>query len=106
MRVARSIASKNLGKSNLDPYSFLVMRYHRVADEFFLQDFFEKEHRAEVEQNSFVTFTNIDVVNNVTVLSTSEGASETFTVTDKPVVETIGLSMIVTPVISSSSLGA
>ncbi|MFZ5802781.1 MAG: LPS-assembly protein LptD [Candidatus Omnitrophota bacterium] len=44
-------------RSDLDPYTFLVLRYHRVADEYFLQDFFEKEHRGDIEPHSFATFT-------------------------------------------------
>lgn len=44
-------------RTDLDPYSHIQLRYHRLADEYFLQDFFEKEHRAEVEPQSFVTLT-------------------------------------------------
>ncbi len=36
----------------------LVLRLNRLADEFFLQDFFEKEFRSEVEPESFATFTH------------------------------------------------
>ncbi len=44
-------------RANLDKYSFLLARYHGVSDEFVLQDFFEKEHRGEIEPHSFVTLT-------------------------------------------------
>ncbi|MDP3919745.1 MAG: LPS assembly protein LptD [Candidatus Omnitrophota bacterium] len=44
-------------RSDFDEYSHLLLRYNRLADEFFLQDFFEKEHRADVEPQSFVTLT-------------------------------------------------
>lgn len=33
----------------------VLLRYHRAADEYFLQDFFEKEYRANVQPTSFVT---------------------------------------------------
>lgn len=46
-----------LHRTDLDKYSNLQLRYHRVADEFFLRDFFEHEDRAELEQQSFVTLT-------------------------------------------------
>jgi len=44
-------------RTDLDEYSHLQFRYQRLADEFFLQDFFEKEHRGEVEPQSFITLT-------------------------------------------------
>jgi len=44
-------------RTDFDPYTNVILRYNRLADEFFLQDFFEKEHRAEVEPQSFVTLT-------------------------------------------------
>ncbi len=44
-------------RTDFDPYTHVILRYHRLADEFFLQDFFEKEHRADVEPQSFVTLT-------------------------------------------------
>jgi len=44
-------------RADLDPYSFMLLRFHRASDEFVLQDFFEKEYRAEVEQQSFITLT-------------------------------------------------
>ncbi len=45
-------------RTDLLPGTHLILRYHRVADEYFLQDFFEKEHRAEIQPNSFVTLTH------------------------------------------------
>lgn len=44
-------------RTDFDPYTNVILRYNRFADELFLQDFFEKEHRNEVEPQSFVTFT-------------------------------------------------
>ncbi|MDD5218053.1 MAG: LptA/OstA family protein [Candidatus Omnitrophica bacterium] len=44
-------------RTNLDPYSQLITRYHHVTDEYFLQDFFEKEFRSDMEQHSFVNLT-------------------------------------------------
>ena len=44
-------------RTDFDPDSHLILRYERLADEYFLQEFFEKEFRAEVEPQSFVTFT-------------------------------------------------
>ncbi|MBI3316946.1 MAG: LPS-assembly protein LptD [Candidatus Omnitrophica bacterium] len=36
-------------------YNYIISRYNRFSDEQFLQDFFEKEGRAEIEPQSFVT---------------------------------------------------
>lgn len=36
----------------------LIGRFHRVADEFFLQDFFQREHRAEQQPSTFATLTH------------------------------------------------
>ncbi len=44
-------------RTDFDPYTNLILRYNRFADEYVLQDFFEKEHRKEIEPQSFVTFT-------------------------------------------------
>ncbi len=44
-------------RTDLDEYSNIQLRYHRLADEYFLQEFFQKEHRSEVEPSSFVTLT-------------------------------------------------
>lgn len=45
-------------RTDFNPDTYLLGRFHRAADEFFLQDFFEKEFRAEVKPESFVTFTH------------------------------------------------
>ncbi len=45
-------------RSDFMPGTHLLMRYHRVADEYFLQDFFQREHRADIQPNSFVTLTH------------------------------------------------
>ncbi|HTL47010.1 MAG TPA: LPS assembly protein LptD [Verrucomicrobiae bacterium] len=44
-------------RTDFDEYSNIQLRYHRLADEVFLQDFFEKEFRSEIEPQSFVTLT-------------------------------------------------
>jgi lipopolysaccharide assembly outer membrane protein LptD (OstA) len=44
-------------RTDFDDYSNLIARYNRLADEYFLQEFFEKEFRNEVEPQSFITFT-------------------------------------------------
>lgn len=44
-------------RTDLDLYSNILLRYNRIADEFFLQEFFHKEYRSEVEPQSFVTLT-------------------------------------------------
>lgn len=44
-------------RADINDYSYVVMRYHRVADEFVLQDFFEKEFRSVLQQQSFATMT-------------------------------------------------
>jgi lipopolysaccharide assembly outer membrane protein LptD (OstA) len=44
-------------RTEFDDYSYLLLRYNRLADEFFLQEFFQKEFRNEVEPQSFVTVT-------------------------------------------------
>ncbi len=46
-----------LHRTDLDSQTNVILRYNRLADEFFLQDFFRKESRAEIEPQSFVTFT-------------------------------------------------
>lgn len=45
-------------RTDFDPDTNLLLRYNRLADEFFLQDFFEQEFRSEVEPQSFATFTH------------------------------------------------
>ncbi|MFA6601208.1 MAG: LPS assembly protein LptD [Candidatus Omnitrophota bacterium] len=44
-------------RTDFDDYSYLLLRYNRLADEYFLQEFFEKEFRNEVEPQSYMTFT-------------------------------------------------
>ena len=44
-------------RTDFNPDSHLILRYQRLADEFFLQDFFEREFRADVEPTSFVNLT-------------------------------------------------
>lgn len=44
-------------RKDLDEYSHIQFRYHRVADEYFLQEFFEKENRGDVGIQSFATLT-------------------------------------------------
>ncbi len=45
-------------RTNFNPDTYVLFRYHRAADEFFLQDFFEKEFRSDIEPTSFVNFTH------------------------------------------------
>ncbi len=45
-------------RTNFDPNTHLIMRYHRAADEYVLRDFFHKEERIEREQHSFFAFTH------------------------------------------------
>jgi lipopolysaccharide assembly outer membrane protein LptD (OstA) len=45
-------------RTDINENTNIIMRYHRVADEYFLQDFFEREYRAEQEPHSFVTATH------------------------------------------------
>lgn len=47
-----------LHRTDFTEYTNLQLRYHRVADEFFLQDFFEKEFRGDIEPHSFLTLTH------------------------------------------------
>jgi hypothetical protein len=44
-------------KARLDPYTTMQVQWHELSDEFFLQDFFESEHREEIDPQSFVTLT-------------------------------------------------
>lgn len=46
-----------LHRTDVDPYTNMILRYNRIEDEFFLQDFFYKEHRSELEPQSFLTLT-------------------------------------------------
>lgn len=45
-------------RTDFSPGTHLILRYHRVADEFFLQDFFHRESRSEIQPSSFVTLTH------------------------------------------------
>lgn len=45
-------------RTDINEHTHLIMRYNRLEDEFFLQDFFEKESRDEIEQPSFATLTH------------------------------------------------
>lgn len=45
-------------RTDFNPHTHAQLRFHRVADEFFLQDFFQKEFRSDVQPASFVTFTH------------------------------------------------
>jgi lipopolysaccharide assembly outer membrane protein LptD (OstA) len=45
-------------RSDFNPDTYLLSRYYRLADEFFLQDFFEREFRSDVEPTSFINFTH------------------------------------------------
>lgn len=44
-------------RTDIDPYSNILLRYHRADDEYFLRDFFKKEDRLESEPQSFVNLT-------------------------------------------------
>lgn len=46
-----------LHRTDFDPYTNIIGRYNRLEDEYFLQEYFEDESRAELEPQSFVTFT-------------------------------------------------
>lgn len=42
-------------RSDINDGTYVLLRYNRLADEYFLKDFFEKEYRDAIEQHSFVT---------------------------------------------------
>lgn len=44
-------------RTDLDDKTTVLLRYHRVADEYFLQEFFEQEYRGNIQPHSFVTTT-------------------------------------------------
>ena len=46
-----------LHRTDVNKHTHMIFRYNRFSDEFFLQDFFENESRAEIEPQSFITFT-------------------------------------------------
>ncbi len=45
-------------RTDFNPDTHVILRFNKLADEFFLQDFFEKEFRSDVEPTSFVNFTH------------------------------------------------
>lgn len=45
-------------RTDVNDYTHVLLRYSRLADEYFLQDFFEEEYRAEMQPRSFVTATH------------------------------------------------
>jgi lipopolysaccharide assembly outer membrane protein LptD (OstA) len=44
-------------KTTLDDYSYLLGRFNWLSDQFFLQEFFEKEFRSEIDPQSFLVLT-------------------------------------------------
>ncbi len=46
-----------LHRTDVDPNTNIILRYNRLEDEYFLQEFFRHESQAEVEPQSFVTAT-------------------------------------------------
>lgn len=44
-------------KMTLDPLTTLQLQWHEISDSKFMQDFFEREHREEIDPSSFVTVT-------------------------------------------------
>lgn len=42
-------------RTDFNEHTHVILRYHRVADQYFLQDFFEDEFRADMQPKSFVT---------------------------------------------------
>ena len=45
-------------RTDINDYTNIILRYHRVADEYFLHDFMEDEYRAQMEPHSFITATH------------------------------------------------
>lgn len=45
-------------RSDVNENTNVILRYNRIEDEFFLQEFFQKESRSEIEPQSFVTATH------------------------------------------------
>lgn len=45
-------------RTDINDYTHVILRYHRVADQYFLQDFTEGEFRSEMEPHSFMTATH------------------------------------------------
>lgn len=44
-------------RTDLDDKTTVLLRYHRVADPYFIQEFFENEYRSDIQPHSFVTTT-------------------------------------------------
>ncbi len=44
-------------RTNFDPDTYAMLRFHKASDEHVLQDFFHKEFRADVDPTSFAVFT-------------------------------------------------
>lgn len=44
-------------RTDLDDKTTVLLRYHRVSDPYFLQEFFEREYRGNIQPHSFVTTT-------------------------------------------------
>lgn len=42
-------------RTDINEDTHVILRYHRVADQYFLQDFFEDEFRSDMQPKSFVT---------------------------------------------------
>ncbi len=45
-------------RTDFNPDTYALFRFHKAADEYVLQDFFEKEFRADIEPTSFANFTH------------------------------------------------
>lgn len=45
-------------RTDFDPNTHIIAKYHRAADEYVLRDFFHQEERIETEQHSFVAATH------------------------------------------------
>lgn len=45
-------------RTDVNENTNVILRYNRIEDEFFLQEFFQKESRSEIEPQSFVTATH------------------------------------------------
>ena len=45
-------------RTDINEDTHVILRYHRVADQYFLQDFFEDEFRSDMQPKSFVTGTH------------------------------------------------
>lgn len=44
-------------KTRIDPLTTLQLQWHEISDDRFFQDFFEREHREEIQPLSFITVT-------------------------------------------------